>query len=137
MRSQNASFLGPTRPGPRIIDPPGEFIALQLQTGLKSRGWDPGEVDNWRDSGWLLTCRRGPSELEMIVVAHDPRWFLQIAPIRLPGPLGRLLGRTPSATPADTYDLARDVHQLLASDGFAEFLWRWDGLPDGEALGSL
>ena len=130
MESQNAIFASPAPPGPRVIEPPGEFIAVKLQSDVSARGWSTGEVDNWRDAGWSFPCRRGTSALEVIVTADDPRWFLQIVPIYLPGFLGRILGRAPSATPADTYALANDVHAVLSSDGFSDCLWCWDGPPD-------
>ena len=50
--------------------------------------------------------------------------------MRSPGLLGRLVERLPSAAVADTYDLAVQVHQLLVSEGFCDFLWRWNGPPD-------
>jgi hypothetical protein len=129
-RSQNASFSGATPSGPRDIDPPGESIAVKLQSGLKLREWEPGEVDNWRDSGWSFPCRRRDCELEVVIAAVDPRWALQIRPMHSPGMIGRLLGRRPSATAADMHDLAAQVHQLLVSDGFRDLLWRWNGFPD-------
>ena len=130
-RAQNATFSGSTPAAPREMDPPGESIAGQLQSAMKlGGGWEPGEVDNWRDCGWSFPCRRPGCELEVVITAVDPRWALQIAPMRSPGLLGRLLGQRPSATAADTYDLASQVHQLLVADGFRDFLWRWNGLPD-------
>jgi len=134
-RSQNATFSGSTPPGPRDIDVPGEPIAVKLRSGLKHRGWEPGEVDDWRDSGWSFTCRRRDCELEVVIAPVDPRWALQIRPMHPPGLIGRLLGQRPSATAADIYDLALQVHQLLVSDGFRDFLWRWDGFPDDGSSG--
>ena len=127
-RSQNALFCGSTPSGPR--DMPGESIAVRLQSALKLRGWEPGEVDDWRDSGWSFACRRRDCELEVVIAAADPRWALQIRPMRSPGMIGRLVGQRSSATAADTYALALQVHQLLVSDGFRDFLWRWNGFPD-------
>ena len=130
MRSQNATFSGSSPPGPREIDPPGEFIAIKLRAALGAAGWELGEVDNWRDCGWSFPCRRRDCELEVVITASDSRWWLQIAPLHAPGWLGRLMGQQPSAVAGDTYDLAQRVHQLLVTDGFRDFLWRWDGPPD-------
>jgi len=130
MLSQNARFIGPLPPEPDDAHPPGEPLALELQAELQSRGWIVGEPDTWRDAGWVLPCRRGSGELQLIVLCTDEvSRFLQIAPSYIPGIVGRLRGRAPSATPADTYELAKHAHEILRSNGFSAFAWEWDGLP--------
>ncbi len=46
----------------------------------------------------------------------------------LSGLFARLLGRKPTATPQDVWELASAVHRLLSST-FQEFRWQWDGPP--------
>lgn len=75
-RSQNAAFRGRV---PGDGDPPGESIARKLRAELAGRGWELGEIDNWRDSGWLLPCRRAGQELELVIAgggASADEWLL-------------------------------------------------------------
>jgi hypothetical protein len=133
MLSQNLRFLGPVAADPANRDPPGLPIVQLLSAELPPRGWIAHPWDIWRDSGWLLPCRTGERELDLTLASIGPEdeWMLQIAPTRLPGLLGRALGRLPSATPMDCNRLALDVHAVLAgAGGFTRFWWRWDGFPD-------
>ncbi len=105
-----------------------------LRAEIDAQGWLPGELERWRGRGWRLPFRRGKGELQLVVAAAGPQadaWTLQIAPARVPGPLGRALGRAASATPADCFELARAAHAVLASDErFAHLRWSWDGFAD-------
>lgn len=104
-----------------------------LREDLSTRGWTPGDFDNWRDCGWAITCQRSGGDLELVVAptGTPEEWMVQIAPARVPGLLGRALGRLPSATSALCHELATDVHAAL-SGRFSRLRWRWDGFPDEE-----
>jgi len=131
MTSLNATFLGPVTPDAEFDHPAGLPIVSALLADLSARSWAPSEAENWRDSGWAISCRRGGSDLELVVASTGTpdEWLLQIAPARVPGLLGRALGKVPSATPARCHELASDVHAAL-SGRFSRLRWRWDGFPD-------
>lgn len=130
-RSQNVIFRGPAPPDAEFDDPPGASIARLLADNLRPRGWTFGEIENWRDCIWLLSCARGEESLE-IAVAMDSRpdtWVLQIAAARYPIFFLRWFGAVPSASVDAIFQLSCEVHAILASSGFADFRWIWDGPP--------
>jgi len=133
MTSQNATFLGPVNPDAEYERPAGLPIVRALRANLSTLNWNTGEFDNWRDCGWSISCRRHGSEMQLVVAptGSPEEWMLQIAPARVPGLLGRALGRVPSATSVHCYELATDVHTVL-SEQFARLRWRWNGFPDEE-----
>jgi hypothetical protein len=133
MASQNATFRGSVKPDAEHEHPAGLPIVRALRAELSTRRWITGEFDNWRDSGWSIPCRRDGSEMQLVVApaGSADEWMLQIAPARVPGLLGRALGRVPSATSVHCYELATDVHSVLSAQ-FARLRWRWDGFPDEE-----
>lgn len=90
------------------------------------------EMDNWRDCGWSVGCRRASSELEVVVSQiQDGQWMLQVSPRRTPGLIGSLFGGKPSASPRDVHELAVAVHWALSTLGYlGSPHWRWDGFPD-------
>jgi hypothetical protein len=81
-----------------------------------------------------MSLRRGADRIELAVAVVEARaeaWAVQIAPARLPGPIARALGRSPSATRFDVLEVARAAHAVLASDArFAAVRWRWPTLQD-------
>lgn len=104
----------------------------RLSVELSTAGWSTDEMDNWRDCGWSVSCRRGASDLEVVVSQiEDGQWMLQVSPRRVPGLISGLLGSKPSATVSDVHDLALAVHRSLST---LQYLgsprWRWDGFPD-------
>jgi hypothetical protein len=104
----------------------------RLSSELVAEGWSTDEMDNWRDCGWSIVCRRGSSELEVVVSQiQDGQWMLQVSPKRSPGLIGSLFGGKPSASPGDVHELAVAVHRGLST---LQYLgspqWRWDGFPD-------
>ena len=138
--SLNLQFDTPlARAGERDVDP-GEAIAGSLREGVRASGWEVGQVEDWRDGGRVLDCRR-PADaetdavLQVVLAATAPgSWMLQVAPRDVPGFLGRLLGRAPSAGRDEVLDLARVVHAALAAQpGLGRWRWRWDGFPDDGA----
>jgi hypothetical protein len=60
-----------------------------------------------------------------------PEWFLQIAPSYVPGLIGWLSRKCPSAPPDAIQALAQDAFSVLTEKGrFEGFMWRWDEFPD-------
>ncbi len=133
MRSRRASIVGTVSSATRSR-PPGVALARKLRAEIDPHGWIPGEILLGRGSGWSIAFRRGADRIELAVAVADESadaWAVQIAPARLPGPIARALGRTPSATRADVLELARAAHAVLASDErFAGVRWRWDAFAD-------
>jgi hypothetical protein len=131
--SQNLRFVGDAAPDAEFGHPAGASIARLLKIGLAGRGWDSSEIENWRDSGWSISCKRDASMLEVSLaqLTDNRHWMLQIAPAAVPGVIGRLFGRSPSAQPTAVLDLALQVHAVLTELGqFCGFNWCWDDYPD-------
>ena len=64
---------------------------------------------------------------------EEGQWMLQVAPASNPGFLGKLFGGAVSARPAETTELAKAIHAILAtSERFSEFMWAWDGFPEAD-----
>jgi len=129
---QNLRFTASVPKDTEFERPPGALLMRRLSRELSAAGWSTDEMDNWRDSGWSLTCRRGSADLEALLSwVERGYWMLQISPTRAPGFVGRLLGAAPSATSADVHQLALAVHRSLST---LQYLgspqWRWDGFPD-------
>ena len=99
---------------PEFDHPPGAALARILVEELGTSGWSTGEIENWRDCGWSLECRRARAELQVTLsLIQDSQWMLQISPMRRPGLLGSFLGRVASASNNDVYDLSVAVHAAL------------------------
>jgi hypothetical protein len=78
-----------------------------------------------------LVASRGSEEVEVVVTPNeDGEVFLQIAPYRTPGFLGRLMKKEPSATRESVQAVAELAHHYLTAKGFGSQRWRWDGYPD-------
>ena len=103
-----------------------------VATEVAAMGWNVDEMDNWRDCGWSIVCRRDPAELEIVVSQiQDGEWMLQVSPMRVPGFIGKLFGSKLSATPSEVHELALAVHRALSiAHVLGNPRWRWDGLPD-------
>lgn len=130
--SQNLRFDAAVEKDSEFDHPPGAALMRRLASKLSAAGWNTDEMDNWRDCGWSIGCRRGASQLEVVVsqVENGP-WVLQVSPQRKPRLIGRLFGSKPSATTTDVHELALAVHEALST---LQYLgsprWRWDGFPD-------
>ena len=130
--SQNALFAGSVVEDAEYPHPPGRTLARDLAEVVRAAGWAVLEIDNWRDSGWSIVCRRDSSEVEIpLTQIPDGRWILQISPARVPGLFARWRGRGPSATRDDVFQLATASHEFIAAH-FSDLRWLWDGFPEGE-----
>ena len=120
MIAQHASFYVRAADGPTI--------ARALHAELVARGWTTTAFDSWPVASWTIACARDGRTLELdFAQANRGSWTLVIAPAYVPGLLGRLRGRSPSARPDDCYELARAVHRFLRADRRVSALrWRWD-----------
>ena len=130
--SQNLLFEATSPKDTEFEHPPGAALIRRLSATLASAGWETAEIDNWRDCGWSVICRRQTSELEVVLSqVPEGRWMLQVAPMRVPGLISRWFGGSQSATTEQVYELACSVHRALSD---AQFLgnprWQWDGFPD-------
>jgi hypothetical protein len=132
--ASRSAIVGTVPRAPRGPRPAGVELARKLRAEIDPRGWEPGEIELGRASGFRIPFRRGEQRLELAVEVVDERaeaWAVQIAPARLPGPIARALGRAPSATPRDVLELARAAHAVLQADRrFAGVRWRWDAFQD-------
>jgi hypothetical protein len=134
--SQNVRFAGKAPDGDELEHPRGSTIAILLRQQLGNKGWHVGEPDNWRDGGWSIVCSRSGSRLELVVcmTVDEGDWYLQIAAEYRPGIIGRFRGKPASASAADIFALAKDVHRILRMDGhFSDFKSCWDGYPEDDS----
>jgi len=130
--SQNLRFTATVPKDAEFDHPAGASLMRRLSSELAAAGWSTDEMDNWRDCGWSVGCRRGASALEVVVSQiEDGRWMLQVSPRRVPGLISGLFGSKPSATVSDVHELALAVHRSLST---LQYLgspqWRWDGFPN-------
>jgi hypothetical protein len=134
VRSLNATFRGdePETTGERIR---GESFARTIAYGLASRGWSLGELEDWRDAGFLIPLVHENARIEIVVTQYhgdDRRWILQIAPARYPGWIRRLFSSAAVATPAQIHNVAIDTHAILDDAKCSGFQWCWDDLANAE-----
>src|SRR5262249_41299475 len=128
--SQHVRFEGQADPDEEFRDPPGASIIRALKNSLSKCGWQATEMDNWRDCGWSFNCYRSSSNAEIVLCQTvEPEWYLMITPIYVPGFIGRWRGKKVSATAAEVYSLAKEVHQYLSRHGFSFLKWIWDDDP--------
>jgi hypothetical protein len=130
--SQNLRFTATVPKDEEFDHPLGAALMRRLSPELVAAGWSTDEMENWRDCGWLVACRRTSTELEVVVTwVQSGYWMMQVSPRHVPGLIGRLLGDKPSASPSDVHELALTVHRALYT---LQYLgnpqWRWDGFPD-------
>jgi hypothetical protein len=130
--SQNLRFTASIPKDAEFVHPAGASLIRRLSADLAAAGWITNEMENWRDCGWSVVCRRDSSVLEVVVSQiQEGQWMLQVSPQRSPGSIGGLFGRKPSASPRDVHALAVAIHRALST---LQYLgspqWRWDGFPD-------
>lgn len=128
--SQNVAFAGTAPAHEDDSWAPGHGLMIELRDKLMASGWEVSEPDVWRGSGWSLTCRAGGEELSIsLAAATPPEWMLQAAPAYVPGLVGKLRGKAPSASPESCYSLARAIDAALTAGGFTSLRWCWDDDP--------
>ena len=130
--SQNLRFVAVVPKDAEFDHPPGAALMRRLSDGLADVGWNTSEMDNWRDCGWSVVCRRDSSELEVVVSqVEDGEWMLQVCPLQTPGLISGVFGGKPSATPDEVYGLALTIHGALSTmRSLGNPRWRWDGFPE-------
>jgi hypothetical protein len=130
--SQNLRFTATADKDAEFEHPPGAALMRSLSTKVAVAGWATDNMDNWRDCGWSLACRKASSELEVVIIwVQRGYWLLQVSPCRVPGFVGRLFGGQVSASPSDVYQLSLCVHHALSTlQCLGNPQWRWDGFPD-------
>ena len=107
----------------------GETLIRSLAAGLVGR-WDLSEVECWRESGWVVFCKRGETEVQILLMPlKEGDWAVQIAP-KKSSMFGRFTEK-PSASPEEIYQLAMDVHEVLGrQESYANARWCWDDYPN-------
>jgi hypothetical protein len=130
--SQNVRFTATVPLDAEFEHPPGAALIRRLSSELGKAGWKTDEMDNWRDCGWSIVCRRDSAELEVaVILVNRGYWILQINPWRRPGLIGRLFGTKLSASATDVHELALAVHRGLSTLHYlGSPQWRWDAFPD-------
>jgi hypothetical protein len=132
--SQNLLFEANSPADPEFEHPAGAALMRTLSTDLRSNDWTVGEMENWRDSGWSVTCQRGQTKVEVVLSQiSNGTWMLQVAPTDVPGFIGRCFGRKQSAPAHEVQELALRVHRALSDRSIlSKPRWTWDGYPDDE-----
>jgi hypothetical protein len=130
--SQNLRFSGVAPVDKEYDHPPGISIARLLESKLEKMEWETQEIDNWRDCGWFFQCKKEKANLEIALAGNDKNeWMLQIKPAYLPGIIGKLFGKVPSAGSNECYVLAKQVSKILIEESnYSNFKWCRNGFPD-------
>lgn len=130
--SLNVRFTGAAPPDREFDHPAGASIAKLLQNKLTNIGWKTEEFDNWRDCGWFFQCSKDAARIQIAFAQGEKdEWMLQVSPTILPGFIGKIFGKLPSATPENVLLMAKDVNNILRNDKiYSNFKWCWDGFPD-------
>ena len=136
----NAAFDATFPADAEFEHPPGCYLARKLLQSLSSIASAVDDFDNWRDTGWVVTCEVDGKRFEVyfggIESASAPNaWMLAIAPLGRPGALRKLFGAKDSAYTAQSKLLAMHVHRILANDAHVSNLrWAMNSDPtDGKA----
>ena len=137
MRSLNVRFAGELPPDSEFPTPPGLAVLRFLRPRLNDADWQTTEPENWRDSGWFVTCSKENVEVDVVAIQVylliEQEWFLQICPTNRPGIIRQWLGATASANATDVYGFSTVIHEILRSDSrFTEIRWRVDGDPNSK-----
>jgi hypothetical protein len=131
-RSQNVTFVGEAPPHRELAHPAGEGLAFEARDALSHAGVPVSEPENWRDSGWSLICDTSRGAVEVAVAPiQDGVWILQVAAVRVPGFIDRILGRSVPDLSRECLDLSRTIDMMLKSSRrYSQVRWRADGFPD-------
>ena len=130
--SQNLRFSAEC-PKDTVFDyPPGAALMRHFARSVSAAGWQTGELANWRDAGWSISCSRNTNSLQVAFAgSRDGEWMLQISPLRRAGLVRSLFGGKSSATPQEIQDIALVIHRACQQlPSHRDMKWRWDGFPD-------
>jgi hypothetical protein len=131
IRSQNVLFLAESR-ADDSGHPPGQELLGRIVHGLKSGGYQPGPLENWRDCGWSVTI--GPGDRSVLIVLSSTNgpneWIMQIAATHEPGLIARLFGAKRLDLSEDIHRISVAVHRVLAGMGCSHIRWQADGYPN-------
>lgn len=111
--------------------PLGEGLIHEIREVL-TRSSDIAEAENWRDVGWSLTFSTARGEVQIVLAATgDAAWMLQVAPVRVPSVLDRMLRRPVSDLWLEILKLSRTIDAALKASGrYSRLMWRADGPPN-------
>lgn len=125
----NAAFDAAFPADPQFEHPPGCYLARKLQQSLSAVASTGDDFDNWRGSGWVVTCEVEGREFEVYFAGlgtgpSPTTWRLAVAPLRQPGWFRKLLGAKVSPYGAQSKVLTAHIHGLLMQDAHVSHL-RW------------
>jgi len=128
--SQNVLFVGESS-GDDDYEPPGASIARRIEHDLRTRGYTPSPIDNWRDCGWSIDLTVGEAALQIALssTTQAKLWMLQIACLNDPGLVARLFGKRFIDRSGEVFDVASAIHDILQSSGHTDIRWCLDGYP--------
>jgi hypothetical protein len=110
--SQNLRFSAESPKDTEFDHPPGAALMRRFARAVSAATWQTGELANWRDSGWSISCSRDSSALQVALARiSESEWMLQICPLRRAGLVSSLFGGKSSATSQDVQDVALVIHR--------------------------
>lgn len=129
--SLNATFDGKVPVDDYTDFAPGHHIIDLISKSSIENHWQCSEPETWTD-GWTITCKHNNCSLDVKMCGiEDNSWVIQIAPTYMPGLIGKILKKTPSATPEQCLNYSKLVHQALVTENiFTDIKWCWDDFPD-------
>ena len=125
----NAAFDASFPADVEFEHPPGCYLARKLQQSLPTVASTVDDFDNWRDTGWVLTCEVEGQRFEVhfacIGSTSAPyTWMLAIAPLGQLGALRKCFGAKASPYRAQSKLLTAHMHGVLSNDAHVSNL-RW------------
>lgn len=132
MLSQNVLFVRQPAEIDLHAHPPGKPIIDLIAEDLRSQGYRPCTIDDWRDCGWAIAITVGEAKLEIRLASTSETglWIAQVASISQPGMLARLFGAKWVDHSDEIMQIAKDLHQSLAAASYRDIRWCADSYPD-------
>jgi hypothetical protein len=101
--------------------PAGCYLARKLQQSLPAVASAVNDFDNWRDSGWVVTCDVGGQRFEVYFAgigteSAPTTWMLGVAPVGQPGSIRRLFGAKVAPYETQSKALTLHLHEFLLND---------------------
>ncbi len=132
-RIPHVSFKGELAPDSEFDHPLGASLGRALEARLRQRFGSVQTMDNWRDSGWVVTLVLNDKPVEVYFGVFNPEevmWLLAVTPLGQPGLLSRAFGRKPRDFNAELQSICAEVHALLASTpNLTDINWFFGGPP--------